>query len=107
MVNQPTTTQINQEFRNKAPLWKVKNIKNRFLQKKNLKPAVLSFHGRDHGDGKVHNLYIKTLKLEQLVEMLKDKFCLSSKVSTEFHRYDLNFIAVAETDLNSAYDIEI
>ena len=34
MVNQPTTTQINQEFRNKAPLWKVKNIKNRFLQKK-------------------------------------------------------------------------
>ena len=39
--------------------------------------------------------------------MLKDKFCLSSRVSTEFHRYDLNFIAVAETDLNSAYDIEI
>ena len=64
MVNQPTTTQNNQEFRNKAPLWKVKNIKNRFLQKKNLKPAVLSFHGRDYGDGKVHNLYIKTLKLE-------------------------------------------
>ena len=39
--------------------------------------------------------------------MLKDKFCLSSRVSTEFHRLDLNLIPVAETDFNSAHDIEV
>ena len=125
MVNQPTATQIEQsqnlrlqkpntsafqkEIKKTSAFQKErKNTSALESQKnKNQKPAVLSFHGRDYGDGKVHNLYIKTLKLEQLVEMLKDNFCLSSRVSTEFHRYDLNFIAVTETDLNCAYDIEI
>ena len=31
---------------------------------KSKKLAVLPFHGWDYVDGKVHNLYIKTLKLE-------------------------------------------
>ena len=105
MVNQPTATQIKQSQNLRLQKQSTSALESQ--KNKNQKPAVLSFHGRDYGDGKVHNLHIKTLKLEQLVEMLKDKFCLSSRVSTEFHRYDLNFIAVAETDLNSAYDIEI